>query len=251
MALIALALLFVAGIYLLPTIIAMARDHPNTWLIGAINVMTGLTVLGWSFALREALKPLLVPSSTLSAPIQIEAQSAANGSYSNRHHHHQSQPRRSDMSFTASIKSCFANYFGFTGRARRSEYWYFQLFLGLLLLTGLLAPLLAVAVFAVLFLPALAVTIRRLHDIDKSGWHVLLIYVPVIGIVLLLIWYCREGTPGENRFGPDPFSDQSLQDPFASVSSKAEQLGKLKALFDTGTVTQAEFDKMKAEIIAS
>jgi uncharacterized membrane protein YhaH (DUF805 family) len=55
-----------------------------------------------------------------------------------------------------------------------------------------------------LFLPSLAVGIRRLHDIDRSGWWTLLGFVPFIGWVVLIIWACTKGTLGPNRFGPDP-----------------------------------------------
>jgi uncharacterized membrane protein YhaH (DUF805 family) len=55
----------------------------------------------------------------------------------------------------------------------------------------------------ILFLPGLAVGIRRLHDIDRSGWWVL-ITLTIIGIILLLVWACMRGTPGSNRFGTDP-----------------------------------------------
>jgi uncharacterized membrane protein YhaH (DUF805 family) len=55
-----------------------------------------------------------------------------------------------------------------------------------------------------LFLPGLAMSIRRLHDRDKSGWLFLLILIPFVGAIILLIWYCMRGTIGPNRFGPDP-----------------------------------------------
>jgi uncharacterized membrane protein YhaH (DUF805 family) len=54
------------------------------------------------------------------------------------------------------------------------------------------------------FIPNLAVTIRRLHDQDKSGWFVLLALIPLVGPIILLVFYCIEGTRGPNRFGPDP-----------------------------------------------
>jgi uncharacterized membrane protein YhaH (DUF805 family) len=57
-----------------------------------------------------------------------------------------------------------------------------------------------------LFLPGLAVSVRRLHDTDRSGWWVLLFLIPLIGAIVLLIWYCSRGTPGGNRFGPDPLA---------------------------------------------
>lgn len=56
----------------------------------------------------------------------------------------------------------------------------------------------------VMFIPNLAVAIRRLHDTDKSGWMYLLVLIPLVGGIILLVFYCTEGTRGPNRFGPDP-----------------------------------------------
>jgi uncharacterized membrane protein YhaH (DUF805 family) len=61
----------------------------------------------------------------------------------------------------------------------------------------------------VLFLPTLAVSIRRLHDLDHGGWWFLLIFIPLIGGIWLLVWFCMRGTVGPNRFGPDPLDAAS------------------------------------------
>jgi uncharacterized membrane protein YhaH (DUF805 family) len=53
-------------------------------------------------------------------------------------------------------------------------------------------------------LPGIAVSIRRLHDTDRSGWWLLIVLVPLVGAILLIVWYCTEGTRGPNRFGADP-----------------------------------------------
>lgn len=109
------------------------------------------------------------------------------------------------------------NYVGFGGRARRKEYWMFTLIslivaviaavldnvLGLAneqLHYGVIYGLYALAVF----LPSLAVSIRRLHDTDRSGWWLLIGFVPFIGAVVLLVFMVLEGNRGDNRFGPDP-----------------------------------------------
>ena len=101
----------------------------------------------------------------------------------------------------------------FTGRARRSEYWYFLLFnlIVAFVLTfadsavrkmlgfGLFYPIYALVVLA----PSIAVSIRRLHDTDRSGWWLLLAFVPLVGLVL--IWFmAEEGNAGTNRYGQDP-----------------------------------------------
>jgi uncharacterized membrane protein YhaH (DUF805 family) len=119
------------------------------------------------------------------------------------------------MGFKHAISYCFRNYVGFKGRAARSEYWYWTLFVYLLLIVCWLIdmtvfgfnttgvnPMTVLATLATL-LPTLAVSARRLHDIDRSGWWALLIFT-VIGYVVLLVWACMRGTVGANRFGADP-----------------------------------------------
>lgn len=114
------------------------------------------------------------------------------------------------MGFGQAISSGFSNYVGFSGRACRSEYWYWVLFyfIGAIVaeiidsVLGITAiyPLFSLAVL----LPGLAVAVRRLHDLDRSGWWILLGLIPLVGAVILIIWYCMKGTTGPNRFGPDP-----------------------------------------------
>jgi uncharacterized membrane protein YhaH (DUF805 family) len=118
------------------------------------------------------------------------------------------------MGFTEAITSGFRNYVNFSGRAVRSEFWYWVLFA---ILASIVAGLIDLALFGVegsspinslvglaLFLPGLAVSVRRLHDLDRSGWWILLGLIPLVGIIILIIWYCQRGTVGVNRFGPDP-----------------------------------------------
>jgi uncharacterized membrane protein YhaH (DUF805 family) len=120
------------------------------------------------------------------------------------------------MGFTAAIKTGFQKYIGFSGRAARSEYWYWVLFVILVQIVAWLIdmtlfgfnttgvnPIGALASLA-LFLPGLAVSIRRLHDIDRVGWWVLLALIPIVGAIVLIYWACLRGTVGANRFGPDP-----------------------------------------------
>ena len=120
------------------------------------------------------------------------------------------------MTFGQAITSGFRNYVTFSGRAARSEYWYWTLFVVLVTLaaaiidraifedpteTGLFQPLVSLA----LFLPGIAVAVRRLHDLDRTGWWLLIVFT-VIGIIVLLIWDCIKGTSGPNRYGPDPLA---------------------------------------------
>ena len=61
-----------------------------------------------------------------------------------------------------------------------------------------------------LFLPALALAVRRLHDLDRSGWWLLVGFVPIVGTIVLLVWFCTRGTEGPNRFGPDPLAGERI-----------------------------------------
>jgi uncharacterized membrane protein YhaH (DUF805 family) len=120
------------------------------------------------------------------------------------------------MGFTDAIKTGFHKYIGFSGRAARSEYWYWVLFVLLLQIVAWLIDMtlfgfnttgvnpIGVIVSLATFLPGLAVSVRRLHDIDRAGWWVLLALIPVIGWIVLIYWACLRGTVGANRFAPDP-----------------------------------------------
>ena len=109
------------------------------------------------------------------------------------------------MSFSDAIRICFGKYADFTGRASRPEFWWFVLFIllvdvALLAIARLLWFLFALAVL----LPRLAVAVRRLHDTDRSGWWLLLAFVPVVGAIVLLVFCCQKSDPTANRFGPPP-----------------------------------------------
>jgi uncharacterized membrane protein YhaH (DUF805 family) len=113
------------------------------------------------------------------------------------------------MGFGEAISTCFHKYVVFNGRAIRPEYWYFVLFEILVLIVlsivdgvlfgtpGVLSSIASLA----MFLPALAVAVRRLHDIDKSGWWLLIGLIPLIGPIVLIVFFCQQGTAGANRFG--------------------------------------------------
>lgn len=115
------------------------------------------------------------------------------------------------MGFGTAVSSVLSNYAGFSGRARRSEYWWWQLFLFLVYLVaaivdaalGLNSILLFVVVLA-LALPTIAVTVRRLHDTDRSGWWFLIALIPLVGPIVLLVFCVMDSTPGPNQYGPSP-----------------------------------------------
>ncbi len=116
------------------------------------------------------------------------------------------------MTFSEAVRSGFSNYVNFTGRAARSEFWYWALFTTIVSIVlnivdysigtgrGLLGELWGLATF----LPGLAVGARRLHDTDRSGFWLFLVLVPLIGIIVLIVWWCSRGTKGTNQFGPEP-----------------------------------------------
>ena len=113
------------------------------------------------------------------------------------------------LAFPDAVKSVLNQYANFSGRARRSEYWWFVLFYALVyvvaaIIDGILGvPILTLIVALGLLVPALAVSVRRLHDTDRSGWWLLLNLVPFGGIVVL-VFSCLDSQPGPNRFGPSP-----------------------------------------------
>ena len=140
------------------------------------------------------------------------------------------------MGFGEAIKTCFSKYATRDGRAPRSEYWYFVLFVVIAsLAVAIVARAAGISVVGriielVLLPPSLAVGVRRLHDLDRSGWWYLLSLFPVIGSItlgvgdvgrtfmiiylfvaliisiVLTVWACTRGTLDPNRYGPDPLT---------------------------------------------
>ena len=110
------------------------------------------------------------------------------------------------MNFPQAIGSGFSTYVDFSGRSSRSEYWWWFLFA---FIAGVVAqivaalngttPILYILLALVIFLPGLAVAVRRLHDIEKSGWSILFGFIPIIGDIMLLIWLVGRGDHGDNR----------------------------------------------------
>jgi len=111
----------------------------------------------------------------------------------------------------------FKNYFEFEGRANKSEFWYFVLFNILFSVTAMVVdrifeiktPLFqsdsVSRIYSIIvFIPGLALSVRRLHDTGKSGLYIFIVLIPVIGIIWLLVILAGEGTPGENKYGEKP-----------------------------------------------
>lgn len=106
------------------------------------------------------------------------------------------------MTFVESIRVCFEKYATFTGRASRPEFWWFVLFLVLVsVASGMVSDWISLAFSLATLVPAVAVTARRLHDVDKSGWMQLIGLIPIVGWILVIVWCCQVGTE-PNRYGP-------------------------------------------------
>lgn len=139
-----------------------------------------------------------------------------------------------DMGFADAVRSVFSKYATFSGRARRAEYWWFALFN---VLVSLALQILDMAIFGMrsmgpdagmglpnvlgglfslaILVPSVAVWVRRLHDVGRSGWWWLLALIPVIGWIILFYWSVRRGDVGANIFGPDPVADDDSFAPSA------------------------------------
>ncbi len=115
------------------------------------------------------------------------------------------------MGLIDAVATGFNKYVTFTGRAARSEFWYWTLFNILVaIVAGLVDGLFGLGFISTitslaLLLPSIAVAVRRLHDIDRTGWWVL-IALTGIGAIVLIVFDCIKGTAGPNRFGPDPLA---------------------------------------------
>ena len=112
------------------------------------------------------------------------------------------------MTFTDSVSTCLKKYFVFEGRASRSEYWWFQLivtpsyFISTFIENEVSYIFLGITLFTLI--PAISAGVRRLHDTNRSGFFLLISFIPFIGGLILLFFLIPEGTKGKNRFGPNP-----------------------------------------------
>ncbi len=136
------------------------------------------------------------------------------------------------MNFVDAVRSGFNNYANFSGRALRSEYWWWVVFVWIAgVVARILDSVLGLSVYQTtaggfeqsvgpiasvlslaLIIPGLAVLVRRLHDTDRSGWWFWLVIIPVIGWIMLIVFLATSGTPGPNRYGP-PRSSGALAYP--------------------------------------
>ncbi|MBQ8237409.1 MAG: DUF805 domain-containing protein [Oscillospiraceae bacterium] len=108
------------------------------------------------------------------------------------------------VSFVDAIKLAFTRYAEFGGRSRRSEYWWFTLFNMIVsfVISAIIPDFAWIWSLAVL-VPGLAICIRRLHDVGKSGWFYLWMLLPLVGWIIILIQFCKDSTE-DNQWGPNP-----------------------------------------------
>lgn len=164
--------------------------------------------------------------------------------------------------------SAMGSYARFRGRASRGEFWGFSILTTIIIFVALVIDAVYISgpgseehrfaglVTLLHLLPTLAVSIRRLHDTDRSGWLLLINIIPLLGVLLLLVWTCQAGTAGPNRFGLDPLGGRAT--PFGveptmvaspvtrDVIAEIERLAQLKA---NGALSASEFEILKAQAV--
>lgn len=149
-------------------------------------------------------------------------------------------------------------YATFKGRSTRSQFWLYHLGVLILAIVGYVIdiaisgprgpePIVSAVIMIAHYIPSLAIIVRRLHDTDKSGWLVLLCLIPLIGIIAFIVFGCTASTPAANRFGAPVGGDPAG---VVATGSKVERIEKLAALRASGALSDAEFEKMKADILS-
>lgn len=136
------------------------------------------------------------------------------------------------MGLVEAVKSVFGNYATFSGRARRSEYWFFYLFNLIAVFVFMIVASIIGAIFGggkgaagglavgyvlyilyglAAFIPSLAVAVRRLHDTNRSGWNLLWCLLPFVGGIVVLVFMVMDSTPGENQYGANPKANETIE----------------------------------------
>jgi len=149
-------------------------------------------------------------------------------------------------------------YATFKGRSTRTQYWLYHLGVLVLAIVGWVIdiaisgprgpePLVSAVIVIAHYIPSLAIIVRRLHDTDKSGWLVLVCLIPLIGIIAFIVFGCVASTQGANRFGAPVGGDPNIG---AAAGAKVERIEKLASLRASGAISDAEFEKMKADILS-
>lgn len=174
---------------------APVRGHEVDFEVNAEGQATGIY-------LELASTPVPVPQ----AKIPVPPPTFSNG---NQHDSAKGTANKVEdilTNYQQAIITCFKKFADFKGRARRSEFWYFELFCVLisLVFSFFISEDMATIAMLVTLIPNIAVSVRRLHDIDRSGWWMLIALVPIVGVLLLLFWATQEGNPSTNQYGESP-----------------------------------------------
>lgn len=113
-------------------------------------------------------------------------------------------PETQSVPFVDAVKLYFTRFTDFGTRSRRSEYWWVCLFNFIVgFIIGMIIPDLSWIWSLITLVPTLALCVRRLHDTGRSGWFYLLILIPLVGSIILIVFFCQDSAP-DNRWGPNP-----------------------------------------------
>lgn len=127
------------------------------------------------------------------------------------------------MSFVDAVRSVLTQYAVFSGRSRRSEYWFYTLFAIVVSIVAaqidaaLGVQFVSIVLALGLFLPGLGVSIRRLHDTGRSGWWLLIGLVPIVGLIVLIVFYVQDSQPTVNAYGPSPKPEPVIEGDVAAA----------------------------------
>jgi len=202
---IVMVVFYIVNAFVLVGIYGFLRQSGQMYLVPAVSIATAIVTAIVFFLLFIALRGAMPAVPSAGGPIESYDDGGAS------------------MGFGRAIATCFRKYAVFSGRASRSEYWFFVLFEILLYVVLVIADIAAfrgsMNVFStlaslVLFLPGLAVLVRRLHDTDRSAWWILIPFVPIIGSIWLIVILCTRGTEGANRYGMGP-AEAAIPEVFA------------------------------------
>lgn len=157
--------------------------------------------------------------------------------------------------------NAFKRYFDFSGRSSRSQFWLFQLFMMIVAIIVIAIDTksgsrlqgqqfgVATSIFILAHtIPSYSVMVRRLHDIDRTGWWVLIAFTG-IGAIVLFVFALTKGTDGPNRFGNPVGGLNTSNSAVGTRNTKIEELEKLNALKVSGAITDAEFQQMKSQLV--
>lgn len=147
------------------------------------------------------------------SPVQQESsvQTFVNPYYKQDYQDSNNQSEYGNMSEKPSFKNCYIkfwkNYTNFSGRARRSEYWYVvsaNVLVSLVSMIPYVGPVIGVLYTIAVLVPTLALMVRRLHDLGKDWYYIFFALIPLAGQIILLVWFCTDSQAGENEFGKNP-----------------------------------------------